>query len=375
MQDFVMQRNRYPGNPYARRIWQGAYIANQARPYLNYAMRNYGKYAAAAISGYTSGKYIDYGNKYNNKNNNYRSANNGGTYGKKRRYKKKRRYNKKIDKRTKKYMKKIAENAADSSTLTWRDINSGQISCEVNEVSYSNFDFLDVAMIENALDNAVILDPNAGTLAKVNVDLTTIDGLKSRILNAKFLIVLRNNGFTPCDIKCYHVFAKRRMSSSENMTTVFEDGLEDIGITTGEQTNPRFDIYDSPRFRQYFKIFKVKKYRVNAGDEVTLELNRHKAFNYDPDLIDQYSANDKQPGIFQGIIVRMEGVVSHDDTTTSNVGTCNATLDWITKTHIKYSISSIGKFKQLQAGGGAYDAQAVNAKVVIEDVAEVTETL
>lgn len=73
---------------------------------------------------------------------------------------------------------------------------------------------------------------------------------------------------------------------------------------------------------------------------------------------------------------RLEGVVSHDDTTTTNVGTCDTTLDYVVKSHIKFSgIGGSLKVKNLIVGSGALDAQAIDAKVVVDSIDEVTETL
>lgn len=303
------------------------------------------------------------------------------TYRRKKAYPKKR-YNKKrysrrtngyIPKQLIRYVNRAVSNKSDNSSIcTWRDVDSGQISCEANQVSYTPIDFLTAAQIENAIDQAKILDPAGGTLAEVTVDLTTIDGLKTKILNAKLVRTLRNNGQTPCTIKCYYVFSKMRVAQS--MSIAFEDGLENSGIIANELTDCRFDVYDSHTFKQFFDIKRVKTFRLGAGDEVTLQLNRRRPFLYDPDLLDQHSASQKVPKVYQGIFIRMEGVVSHDDTDTSAVGTCNATLDWVEHCHIKYSVNSGMKLKNLLVGSGAFDAQ-VTPKVNIDQVIEVSETL
>lgn len=310
----------------------------------------------------------------------YKSANMGGSYGYGRRYgrrrgrKTRRKYKKRVNKSTRNYIKKVTSSAQDSSAVTWRDIDSGQISCEANQCSYNNLNFLLHTQIEDALDQGKLLDPNAGTLTEVDADLTSINGLRVKIINAHSQWTFRNNGQTPCDVKCYYVFLKRRIGTADGMSTIFEDGLENLGITTNELTDLRFDVYDSPTFKQFYKVWKVRKYRVNAGDELTLTLRRKTPFVYDPDLFDKHSASSKQHRIYQGVFLRMSGVVSHDDTTTSNVGTCNATLDFVNQTHIKFSTSAGLKLKNLVVSSNSLDAQTT-PKVNIEDVAEVSETL
>lgn len=329
------------------------------------------------------GKIMNYTPSYYNKkkSSSYKSASMGGSYSSssrrygRRKYRRRRKYKKKVNRSTRKYIKKVVDNAGDTSTVVHRNISSSQISCEANECSYSFLSFLDHSSIEGALDQAKILDPNAGTLTEVEVDLNTIDGLKVKIINAKAIRTFRNNGQTPCNLECYYLFAKKRMGTAVTPLTILEDGLENAGITTNELTDLRFNVYDSKSFNDFFRIMRVKKYRVNAGDEVEIQLNRRKPFIYDPDIFDDHSASSKQPKIYQAVLVRMSGVVSHDDTTTTNVGTCNATLDYMDLTHIKYSVSSNGlRLKNLVVGASGLDAQTT-PKVNIEDVAEVAETL
>lgn len=314
----------------------------------------------------------------------YKPSSIGGSYtsssgrvmGRRRRYKKRVVKRKPVSKNVKKYVKAVVSNSDNNQVGVYRNINSGQISCSANECAYSVIEFLYADYIELAINNAKILDPNAGTLTEVSANLSSIDSLRTKIINAKRVVTLRNNAKTPCDLEVFWVFAKQRCSSTLTPLTAFEDGLENCGITTNELTDMRFNLRDSKTFRDYFKVYKYKKYRINGGDEVECALNRNKPFMYDPDLQDDSATSYKMPRQYMALVFRIVGVVSHDDTTTTNVGTCDSTLDFVDIAHVKFSSSpSSMKLKNFISGTGTLDAQVAGAKVDTTDVTEVSETL
>lgn len=306
----------------------------------------------------------------------YKKKNYKKKYYKKKSYKTNKKYYKRDNKKLNYYIQKRIEDALEKNSNvninTWRNIDSGQISCEVNQCSYSNFFLLSSTVLESAIDGAQVYDPNTNTMVTAN--LSSIDGIKTKILNAKTILSLRNNAFTPCELKIYWIRFKKRGATAPIL--LFEDGLENAGITTNELTDLRYDIYDSKTFNDFCKVYKTRKIRLEAGDETRLELCKKTPFMYDPDELDKHTASEYVPGQTQALVIRMNGVISHDDTSTSNVGTCNSTLDYVLNYHIKFVASpSTSRSKHLLAGTGTLDAQAINARVVVDTVEEVNETL
>lgn len=340
--------------------------------------KKYRKYigaGAAAASSYYYGRgrnktsVVPYGSRTSNMN--------YGKFYKKKNYRKKRTYKKsKISRGVKKYIKKVTQDKLNNlSTGTWRDIAPSQLSCEENQCSYASYVLLDVNQIEDAIDQMKVINVSTGNATATAMDPTTQDGLRTNIINAKSKFMIRNNGKTPCHLECRWLFVKKRMTASQTPTSVFEDGLENKLITSSEITDLRFNVYDSREYNNFFKIYKYKKYYLNPGDEIELEICRNKSYLYDPDHFDQHSASDSQPGLTQWLHFRMQGVVSHDDTTTNLVGTCDATLDVVRLTHIKFSSIMGQGFKYAVVGGGSLDTQSAGSKVNIPATDEVGETL
>ena len=114
------------------------------------------------------------------------------------------------------YIKKVAQSKVDNqSTGTWRDIDSGQISCNENSCAYGSYVFLDVGMIEDAIDQMKVINVSAGSAAETAMDPTAQDGLRTRIVNAKQTWEIRNNAKTPCYLEVRWLFVKRRMTDSD----------------------------------------------------------------------------------------------------------------------------------------------------------------
>lgn len=342
----------------------GNFLYNYGVPAL-VGRRLYNTYAKGKAINTTKYKAANVGGNYPSTGKLYRKRN------RRRKYKKKGR---KFNKGQKNYIKKlISSNNDQESVCTWRDITSGQISCEANQCNYADITLLSRYEIEQAISTAKVLDPNGGNLTEVTADLTSVDGLKTKILNAKKIITFRNNGMTPCDLKVYWLSYKKRTSTG--LSDLYEDGLENTGITVNEKNDIRFDVYDSPTFNEYVRIFKTRKYRLNGGDEIELTLDRKRPVMYDPDEYDKHVASEFVPRTTLGMFFRMVGTISHDDSAINNVGTCDSTLDFVIKNHIKFSATGGVKLKNLLTGSGTLDPQIVNPKVVVPHVQEVEETL
>lgn len=356
---------------------------NQMLNMAGYALGNVGGYLVKNYAkNYIKGKFKRrvkvrrprYKNQYATERTG-RTMDYGRVYGKK--YKKQtRKYKKGISKNIKRYVKKVAQDKVDNqATGTWRNIYSEQISCAENSYGNTVKPFLDVTQIEDAIDQMQVINVSAGSAAATAINPTTQDGLRTRIISARCDYEFRNNSRTPCYLEVIKLFVKRRMSATETPLTIYEDGLEDRQITSNELTDLRFNIWDSPAFKRFFKVYSRKVYLVNPGDQVNCHQVRKKPFIYDPDKFDQFSASDSQPGMTQWIMFRLRGVVGHDDVTNSQVGTVDSTLDFISTQHIKFSSVMGQGFKYYVTGGGSLDTFGSGSVVNIASVDETGEVL
>lgn len=304
-----------------------------------------------------------------------RAYNNKKPYSKKKRYQRK--YNRQyVPYNVKRYIKTVSQSTVDNqSVATWRDIAPSQISCEENQCNYASYVFLDVNQLEDAIDQMKVINVNTNNAEATAMDPTAQDGLRTKILNAQSSFTIRNNGRTPCYLEARWLFVKRRMTASDTPTSIFEDGLENRGITSNETTDLRFNVYDSPEYNNFFKIYKYRKYYIQPSQEVHIVLRRTRPFIYDPDHFDKHNASDSQSKFTQWLHFRIQGVVSHDDTTTNLVGTCDATLDVVRTTHIKFSSIMGQGYRYYVVGSGALNTQTAGSKVNIPSVDEVGETL
>ncbi len=348
-------------------------------------------YGAPALVGYASNRFYNWYNKpkrrprsrasmASQRSTRFIPAGKGGRY--------KKRYGRKGGKRgqrkdyvapsIKKYVKQlIKQNELNASTNTWRDVDSGQISVAENQCSYSSFPFLTQALIEDALDQMTTIQSASGVTTETSTNPVsgTNKGVEIDIINALSTFNFRNNSATPVNMECYWLFVKRRLDASNTPQAVFEEGLENLGIESAEVTDLRFNVHDSPDIRRYFKVFKKRKYMVNGGDEVTLTLSRKTPFKYDPTDFDNHDASFQDPRWTQWLFVRLVGVTAHDDTTTTLVGTCDATLDFIRRDHIKFSSNISAGYRHLLVGANSLDAMAAGSVVDIEQISQVGESL
>lgn len=315
--------------------------------------------------------------KYNRKNYSKKKQIKKRTYKKKQYGKRKQYYSKPyLTYAMKKYIKNVATSKIDNQAVgTWRDIDSGQISCEENQCAYSSQVFLDVNQIENAIDDMKVINVSTGNASATDMDPTTQDGLKTKIINAYSEINIRNNGKTPCYLEVRWLFTRRRTTATATPSSIFEDGLENKLITANETTDLRFNVWDSPEYNRFFKTYKYRKYYMLPSQELMLKICRKKPYLYDPDHFDQHSASDGQPGLTQWLHFRIRGVVAHDDTTTNLVGTCDATLDYIRTTHIKFSSVMGQGFKYCVTGASTLDTMTAGSVVNIPSTDETGEQL
>lgn len=269
-------------------------------------------------------------------------------------------------------MYRIARRVMDNNNVSsYRKVDSGQIIGTANECLYTAFHFLDKDHIEDAAQSIKVMVPTAGDLTATTGNPLNQNSLKIRVLGGSVHHKLRNNGVMPCKFIFYRLFTKSRLGTTDGPTTEISDGLSDMGVTS-PLTDIRYYPTDSKQFLKFFKVVQRWSVTLEAGQEYTLKQSRKKPFTYNPDFFDRHTAADKQPGMSQFILCRSVGVVSHDATTHTSVGTSDYTVDYVSTMtiNISSSVSSMSSKRVIEAG--ALDAQTTPnvAQETTEIVAE-----
>ena len=238
------------------------------------------------------------------------------------------------------------------SVVTWRQADSGVMKTILNEVNYTSFSQLTSTEIELAISEGHVLQTDAAVMTKVKVDMRSIKGLKIKVLGAKSVLKMRNNFTIPCCMEVWWVGFKQIENNSPK--TLVEEGIADVGVANGDR-NIRTWPTDSPRFRKSCKIYRHKKYRLDGGDEVELQLNRRAPLLYNPDELDRNTNFIYIPHITSSILIRLVGCISHEASDHDAVGTSAAAVDWLLTTSIRFSCSGGVRLKTIEQGALTYD--------------------
>lgn len=250
----------------------------------------------------------------------------------------------------------------DEDINTFRNRWSSQIECELNECVYNTFtlghrDYLDEVIQDTKITD---YDPATELIEQKVVDLDDQHAQTRRIrfLGMKMVGQFRNNGSTPMYMEVYWFRCQRSCNGSALQPyNCWLNSMTNKGAGAGYDTDTRYNIYDGKQLlSRFWKQTCYKKYLLNAGDELTLSLSNMKPFWYNPTDSEN---QDFLRGIAVAMIIRTIGVVSHDSETTTSVGTCNGTIDYIFHSHTKYVGKISAKTKWLKVGDGDFDAQTV----------------
>lgn len=302
---------------------------------------------------------------------NYYPASKGGPYnqGGKVRRKPRRKIRRKIRRRPRRpgvsrrtVSKMLLNKDINESTNTYRSLLSGQLTVEANQCSYNHFTFLDYTGIRDAISQSVARDVDTANnriedIAIDRTDATDVantSNVDTWIINATRIVTLRNNGGTPIIFEAYWFHQRKAMTNVSTILTKLQEGFVTKGATSGTcMTDPRYSVRDAGTyFSKFFKMFKYRQFLLNAGDQIVLRLSRKRPFLYN-----ETGQNEQHTRPYtQHMLFRLIGVVSHDETTTSNVGTCNGTIDWTSIYHIKFNSENDQGFKYF-IESGTWDEQ------------------
>ncbi len=217
----------------------------------------------------------------------------------------------------------------DTALHTVRVVKSSRLNAPQNQSGLLNQTGNDISEVESALSNLRYYDPSNPTVLQV-ADFTSGTFSKEILVKAaSSSIDIRNNYRIPCECRVY--ICEPKSDTSLTPTTTFTNGMADQGnpLTTSINAFPT----DSEQFNAIWRVKKVVKRTLKGGDQFSVSHNSG-SFIYDPSVADSHALNFQsayKPVVF---LVRVQGIISHDDAAVGNQGTNEAAVDVLRR--IKY---------------------------------------
>lgn len=243
--------------------------------------------------------------------------------------------------------------------LTYIDGDHVGISASTNQTHYTSWMF-DRPYLETAIAKLVDYDVNAPGNPVTNAQLS---GTHNRILSFTGILqtlTLRNNSTGPTSLRVYCIAPKE--STNQAPTTLISNGFASNLGQSLPASSPYVYPTDSDLFLKAFKILCTEDVLLHPGEQQKFQL-KSKRFEYNPILADtETDAYQKRYGSC-GFLVRVMGVMSHDATTTTNVGYSPAFVDAVWKLVIKISHQTGQQFGKYKYVAFSPDAQAAGARI------------
>ena len=101
--------------------------------------------------------------------------------------------------------------------------------------------------------------------------------------------------------------------------------------------SPQMMIKDSKTFNTNWRVYKKQSTQLISGQDMTLTLKNPRPYTYYPHVHDNESYENLR-GHTVALIVMVQGVVHHDITTPTLVGTSQAQIDFVERDEWKYSL-------------------------------------
>lgn len=250
----------------------------------------------------------------------------------------KRKHKKESLKTLRKSVRKIQKKlSGDEASLYLPQFASGQITSAANQVSFNEIAISTPPNIEGILATMPYVNTaTPGTNAAF--DARAINQPNNWNIKLRGNLKLRNNWYMPINGKCYLVTPKIATSVAPGTALGYVSKQQYSGGTAPAATDLGLYPWDVPDFMDTYKIMETKAFYLNAGD--LFEINFYKDIKYDQEMLDNH-ANTYLPGFSYFYIIRLEGVVCHDSTTTTNVGISSTKCDWVTTRTLKVTFPSL----------------------------------
>lgn len=256
--------------------------------------------------------------------------------------------------------------------MTRRSSFANVLHVDENVVDYTGFVSGTRTEMKILLNNFLIVGEDTGGTERIEtIKREDYQGFgRIKVNRITKVLKFRNNSKFPVDMWFYWVQPKIRtgVTPEASMAAGFDD---QAGSNDGWELQPMFFPGMSQTFRKRYAVLKQKKLRLYTGDD-TEQVLSYGPFVYDDDWEDDTSDKNITPYRSRFLLVRIRGVVAHDDTTHALVGYGSGDVDYIAEETVKYQhISSTNIARSLYAP--AYDTFASAAVIGQSDTVVVDE--
>lgn len=240
-------------------------------------------------------------------------------------YKKKRRapLRKKVARLSKRVSKVTRVMNSTTATKIYRErFTTSIVNDTVNETVFQAIALGDHTLMQRALTKLKYYDFSAAPPVLTEVDGNSGTFQRSYLFKSKYKLSVRNNCSVPCWVSVWMCLPKEETSLSPAETWI--SGNADIGgatLNTAVMGSP----YDSTIFKYAWRVIQKKKMLLNSGQEFSCYYRT--SYTYDPSIDDTFNKEFYPKWCGLAALVHLEGVISHADSITTDIGSGKASID------------------------------------------------
>lgn len=236
-------------------------------------------------------------------------------------YTKKKPFSKSIVKKVNELTKAVK---ADQAYHTYKKFYAYQRLASVGKCDHYEWDANGAVNLEASVANLRYYDPSApATLTTANAS----TGSYSRQVHFKNIysrMDVMNNYQIPCKVKIYLV--KPKGDTTILPLTYYENGITDQVISGGNRETAGIFLTDIDVFNEQYSAKVMKDVILQPGASISVS-HSSGSFDYDPSLFDSHTLYYQTKFKNFHWIIRIEGLIGHDTTVSTEVGILQAGVD------------------------------------------------
>lgn len=240
-----------------------------------------------------------------------------------------------IPKRLKSYIKRSITNPKQKTIFhDFRSIEGFSISSAANQKGLTQYSCWVPVAIENNIVSKIYSIDDTATGVRVTQDLKELPNTKFLFKNCMEKFVVRNNN---AGLKCTLIIYCLQYKDGTTTTpmTLSSNSWLDVTLGTNVDNDLRYPFIPQGTnlFSKFIKVLSKKTIELQPGQEQTATFKLPN-FTYNPEEYDDH-ATAQIKGTYY-FVFDLRGCVAHDDTTTTNVGISDASVDVVTWCYAKY---------------------------------------